>query len=1098
MRGIQSKHNRESKLNYLLGTNFDVLCIQELRLKNANDVDDVINLWSKGSAVISIGQDLADGVGILFKNKDVCIIKRRDIIPGRLLLVDCVINSVMFRIINVYTSQRTADKTKLFRKLQELCFTEHNVVLCGDFNTITEENDRISSSGLPFRISSEGKCLKDVTNNVGMCDVFRTLYPNDVSYSRFESISKTRIDRIYISKALSPINYSTCFIDTSDHLLVASSIAFGENAKRGYWKLNIKLLEMDDLITELKDVIANVYDLRCLAVSDMHLWEIMKSRIRDYLKFKSKMVNIERNKRYDQITKILIELKCKRTLSDEETKEFKKLKKEVDKFNNEFLFNIKKEAGFCTISDDGVLVPQAITLCKKRREKRHLERVTNKEGVSISNEKEKRKAVHEICTEMYKQMESHSDDTTSFLEGIEPLSNADTKPLLGDITKEEVVSAINQLNAGKSPGLDGLPAEVYKLPLDLVHSALAEAFNYGIKNGIMGKSFYQGVMTLLYKKGDRENIENYRHLTLMNVDYKILAKVLMNRMMTVLDKIIQQEQTCAIKGRIMMDNLCTFRDIISSQDEKNFYIIGLDQKKAFDYVSRDYLWKVMESYGFPQDAINMCKLLYRRSTVQVNVNGVLTEPFEIERGVKQGCPLSAALYTLAINPLLKRINNDAHIQGTATISGHPVVALAYADDISVIVRNQKEMDSVNQHFELYERVAGAKLNQDKTEGVWMGQIENRTQVNIVVKDEIKILGLYICPNNCCEKNWEKKVSKLQDDISNYAGKKLSFQKKIDIQKTYLASPLIFLATIFPPPRTFVTKINKLCVNFIWGTKYEIMKRNILFRARKNGGLGAIDLDLKLKIAFIKNISNGIQRKAPWVGDPTSWCKKYGRNRMGFPAYKLLYGDFVKKYECLNIDWSKTSCKIMYSYINEKVNGGLTQYEGLGEEDNILCLKNLSASCLSQEVQDRAFLIAHNKLPVRQALKWCNKIPSTECPIPGCSDTETLQHFLCDCILSSKVWSLMKTVGFNIDIDTKICKYGIFPIPMSEEKHNLFWWLTCTVIAKLWKYRCMVSLSQIDHITAESVFQRILTSMRRARSIDTLRGKENAWRLLLFF
>lgn len=62
-------------------------------------------------------------------------------------------------------------------------------------------------------------------------------------------------------------------------------------------------------------------------------------------------------------------------------------------------------------------------------------------------------------------------------------------------------------------------------------------------------------------------------------------------------------------------------------------MLGLDQKKAFDYISREYLWCTMSAYGFPSDFINICKLLYTKSTVHANVNGVITER----------CPLTAAL-----------------------------------------------------------------------------------------------------------------------------------------------------------------------------------------------------------------------------------------------------------------------------------------------------------------------------------------------------------------------------------------------------------------------------------------------------------------------
>lgn len=174
----------------------------------------------------------------------------------------------------------------------------------------------------------------------------------------------------------------------------------------------------------------------------------------------------------------------------------------------------------------------------------------------------------------------------------------------------------------------------------------------------------------------------------------------MNRLNDTPEKTIEREQTCAIKGRSMWDNLGILRDITSNTAGEEFFIIGLDQKKAFDFISREYLWEVLKVYGFKQGFIDMVKLLYFQSAVQINVNGVLTDKFKIERGVKQGCPLSAAPYVLAVNPLLMRIKNDDRLSGTRTSSGERAVVLAYADDITVVVKNQNEMDIINEHLQL--------------------------------------------------------------------------------------------------------------------------------------------------------------------------------------------------------------------------------------------------------------------------------------------------------------------------------------------------------------------------------------------------------------
>lgn len=127
VRGIQSRKNRRKKISTLLEKNCDVVCAQELRLKCETDIKEVNKLWTAGEAVISIDDNRADGVGIFFK-QDIDILIIREIIPGRILLVDGRIGSKKLGIINVYTPPDRAGKMRIFYKLYEL--------LCVGFNTI--------------------------------------------------------------------------------------------------------------------------------------------------------------------------------------------------------------------------------------------------------------------------------------------------------------------------------------------------------------------------------------------------------------------------------------------------------------------------------------------------------------------------------------------------------------------------------------------------------------------------------------------------------------------------------------------------------------------------------------------------------------------------------------------------------------------------------------------------------------------------------------------------------------------------------------------------------------------------------------------------
>uniref|UniRef100_A0A8B9GNW5 Reverse transcriptase domain-containing protein n=1 Tax=Astyanax mexicanus TaxID=7994 RepID=A0A8B9GNW5_ASTMX len=270
----------------------------------------------------------------------------------------------------------------------------------------------------------------------------------------------------------------------------------------------------------------------------------------------------------------------------------------------------------------------------------------------------------------------------------------------------------------------------------------------------------------------------------------------------------------------------------------------------------------MEFYGFSKKFINILKLLYKKTVVQINVNGVLTDKFEIKRGVKQGCPLSAALYIMAISPLLNRIKSDKNILGVKYLNDYVKIS-AYADDIAVFIKNQEEWQIIQEHFKFYEEVSGAKLNTNKTEGIWMGE-KDHPQIEIELKEEVKILGLIIKRNNCNDFNWDKKSQEIKNELGRW--KIANYKTRINIIKSFILPKLNFLATIFPPKESLIISLNKLCVRFIWGNNREVTKRDLLFKNKALGGLGALDLGLKLKVTYCKMVAQALKREAVWIGE----------------------------------------------------------------------------------------------------------------------------------------------------------------------------------------------------------------------------------------
>ncbi len=134
----------------------------------------------------------------------------------------------------------------------------------------------------------------------------------------------------------------------------------------------------------------------------------------------------------------------------------------------------------------------------------------------------------------------------------------------------------------------------------------------------------------------------------------------------VISQVIHSDQSYCVPRRSIVDNISLIRDALEVSKLLNldFGLISLDQEKAFDRVEHFYLWKTLEAFGFKQDFIKMVQVLYSEVESVLKINGGLCAPFQVKRGVRQGCALSGMLYSLAIEPLLQQIRgkiNGLHL-----------------------------------------------------------------------------------------------------------------------------------------------------------------------------------------------------------------------------------------------------------------------------------------------------------------------------------------------------------------------------------------------------------------------------------------------------
>ena len=283
-----------------------------------------------------------------------------------------------------------------------------------------------------------------------------------------------------------------------------------------------------------------------------------------------------------------------------------------------------------------------------------------------------------------------------------------------EISAQEVQAAIKHSKPGTAPGLDGLPLEIYrKGALDTLSALLARVYTAMGQLGQVPAGLLDGVISIIYKKGQRSDPANYRPITVLNTDYRILAKVLGNRLRTVLPKLIQPEQTGFVPGRLIGENIMLNQLLPSAlpQDSKAG-IVFCDFHKAYDTVDRTFMLAVMERMNVGEGFLKWVKLLLNGTSACACVNGFVSRQVPTTGGVRQGCPLSPFLFLFISQAMLCLLKARGF---GIDVGGRRITATAFADDtqpyLSDIFADTQVFRSVMQQFA---DASGEALNFDKS------------------------------------------------------------------------------------------------------------------------------------------------------------------------------------------------------------------------------------------------------------------------------------------------------------------------------------------------------------------------------------------------
>jgi len=652
---------------------------------------------------------------------------------------------------------------------------------------------------------------------------------------------------------------------------IPANIAIG----RGYYKLNMQLMDNPDFSNEIKSHIESIKDKVDWGWNPHQIWEYYKMEIRNI--FQRCGACFTSNHRRDVLDSekeynYLVNLYNKKLVDPNSTKVSSEILAESVEVLAKKLEDLRKiEAerllfrSKLNYINNGEKCTKYFLNMLKRKEKRLYIPKINIENTTF-NSSEMGPEILKFYANLYKQDEGIDRNTDMFLSVIDQKLSEDQKTELDrEITLDELYIVIKSCK-DSAPGLDAIPYSLYKIFWPTLGTHLLNSWNYSVRVGHLSQDQKHSVISLLQKPGKPVgSIDNLRPISLSNCDIKLITKLLTSRVLKC-PNIFSSCQTAYVPGRRITDNLLTIDKLLKECDrlETGGYLMSLDAKKAFDSIDHEFMYRTLSKFNFSKKFIDIIRTLYNDLTADVMVNGIRYGILKIRKGVKQGDALSCVLFILCMEPLMARIRNNANIIG-CPLGNNVIKQVTFADDLSPTVRDRESIQQVLNEYSKFSTYSGIKLNHLKTEILPLGSCKNDLDpipieydgsiIEITPVNCVKIGGIWFGYNRDLirEKNIISRIEKLKKILNSWAFAKFTLEGNIIIAKTFGLSQFIHLMQIIHIELTDLKKIESLLYKFIWrGT--DRVKRKVLMSNYDQGGLKAPDpikmnFCLKLKAFF---------------------------------------------------------------------------------------------------------------------------------------------------------------------------------------------------------------------------------------------------------
>ncbi|GKU86405.1 hypothetical protein SLEP1_g936 [Rubroshorea leprosula] len=439
------------------------------------------------------------------------------------------------------------------------------------------------------------------------------------------------------------------------------------------------------------------------------------------------------------------------------------------------------------------------------------------------------------------------------------ITQFDNDLLTSTFSEQEIKEEVWNCEPSKSPGPDGFNFRFIRTMWEVIKDDIINFVREFHQHGRLVRGSNASFIVLIPKTDNPQAIEEFRPISLIGVIYKIIAKLLANRLRKVLPKVIGEQQMAFIEGRQLVEGAVIANEILDEikRKKKKGFLFKADFEKAYDNVSWEFIDYMMMRLGFCATWRKWIQECLSSSLVSILINGSPTNQFPVYKGIRQGDPLSPFLFLIVaegLNGLMSSAVEKERYKGVGIGRGDAMVThLQFADDtIFFGEATEDNIMVIKCIMRTFELASGLKINYRKSQLIGVGIDQNwsaKMAYQLCCKEgklPFKYLGIPIGGNSRRKALWQPMVESVRKKLASWKGRYLSMGGRITLINSVLSSLPVFLMSVYVVPKGIIHSIDKLRKSFLWGGKGDERKINWISwdkvcKKKEEGGLGVRDL-----------------------------------------------------------------------------------------------------------------------------------------------------------------------------------------------------------------------------------------------------------------